>query len=364
MVWRTRVLISAVLASLLVLSGCAAELKTSRILWPPPPEKPRLEFIGVLASEQDFPKSAGEKLLGRIGGEAPKSIFESPFGIASNGKGVVYVSDLHGRNVQVFNFQKRTVEPFPGNSEIMQPLGLDLDEEGNLYVADAGRGVVLVFSPAGTLLRTISTPDIVQSPAYVAINQKLGRLYVSDGRDHKIVVFDLQGKELLRFGKFGKGDGEFYSPQGMAIDAQNRVFVADFLNARIQVFDADGQFIRMFGQRGDRFYDFEAPKDLAFDGSGNLFVVDNRRSAIYTYTPEGEVLLVTGSDKRSSHPLGFSTPTGIHVDTQDRIYVTDMLNRRFSVWQYLSDAYLEKHPITEADLAAIEDLRKRSKGKQ
>lgn len=361
---RARIILLILLGLVLVLSGCAPKVMSTRVLWPPPPETARLEFVGVLASDQDFPKSAGAKLLGRIAGEAPKSIFESPFGIASNGKGVVYISDLHGRRIQVFNFEKRTVEPFSGNSSVMEPLGLELDGEGHLYVADAGRGVVLVFSPQGTLLRTISNPDIVESPAYLAINRKLGRLYVSDGRGHKIVVFDLQGKELLRFGKRGKGGGEFYSPQGMAIDGKDQLFVADFLNARIQVFDADGQFLRTFGKRGDRFFDFEAPKDLALDSDGNLFVADNRRSAIYTYTSEGEVLLVTGSDKRTSHPLGFSTPTAIYIDDQDRIFVTDLLNRRFSVWQYLNAAYLDKHPITEQDLAAIEELRRRSEGKK
>lgn len=361
---KVRLIFSALLGSALVLGGCAPEVKSSRILWPPPPEQARLEFVGVLASDQDFAKSTGAKLLSRIAGETPRSVFKSPFGIASNGKGIVYVSDLHGRNVQVFNFHKRSVEPFAGNSEILEPLGLDLDGEENLYVADAGRGVVLIFSPQGTLLRTISDPSIIESPAYLAINHKLGRLYASDGRGHKIVVFDLQGKELLRFGQRGKGDGEFFSPQGMAIDAQGRLYVADFLNARIQVFDADGQFLRTFGKRGDRFYDFEAPKDLAIDSDGNLFVVDNRRSAIYTYNPEGEVLLVTGSDKRTAHPLGFSSPTAIDIDGQDRIFVTDLLNRRFSVWQYLNEDYLEKYPITEQDLAAIEALRRRGEIKE
>lgn len=344
-----------------ILAGCTAgQARDARLLWPPPPEKPILEFIAAYYSQDNFPKTAGQRFLRNLMG-SPPSKFNRPFGIVSDGMGKVYVSDTQDRVVKVFDFNKKDVSYFTGEPVFDMPLGLALDIAGNLFVADGEKGKVLVFSPQGTPLFSLGDKDIFGRPAYIAVNNRLGRIYVSDGRRHRIAVFDMKGSLLFFIGSPGAGKGQFAAPQGIAIDKKDRLFVADMLNARIQVFDAEGNFLYTFGKQGRESTYFENPKDLSFASDGNLYILDHRKALLFTYTPEGKLLLITGGAKRTSSRLGFSTPASIYIDSTDRVYITDQLNRRFSVWQYLSEDYLRNHPITQDEMKRVIRIVNRSK---
>ena len=67
-------------------------------------------------------------------------------------------------------------------------------------------------------------------------------------------------------------------------------------------------------------------------------------------TSKGQVQHVAAARVRTNHLMGFNQPVDIHIDKDDRIYITDQLNRRFSVWQLLTDRYLAEKPILEQDI--------------
>lgn len=357
----SRTFMSALLLLILFLGGCAGESAKLRVLWPPPPLDPKLEWVGTYASELDFPQSATAQLSAKMFGSKPQYTFQTPLGIVSDGGGKVYVADIHLKNIRIFNFNDGSVHFLTKEPVFVRPLGLARDRTGNLYVADGEQHKILVFSPNDQPKFSFGDPKLFENPAYIVVNDALERIYVSDGKGHQVVVFNLKGEHLFSFGRIGRAEGEFHSPQGMAIDAKNNLYVADLYNARIQVFDADGKFQRTFGQRGDQVWQFEQPRDLAFDSDGNLYIIDSRRAHMLTYTPEGTLLLVTGGDKPTNHPLGFTTPGAIYIDKNDRIYVSDMFVRRFTIWQYLNQAYLESNPVTEKDRLRIrEEMKKNS----
>jgi DNA-binding beta-propeller fold protein YncE len=345
-------LLAIVIGAVLCLSACAAPPAAPRVFWPPPPGEPRLEFLGVYYSQDNFPKTASERLAENVVGKPPMSLFQRPFGIAADGKGVVYVSDADERQVKVFDFNARTVSYLVKGKVFTLPFGLAVDRAGNLYVADAGPPAILVFGPDHQPKFSFGSREQFDKPVYLAINEDLGRIYVSDGLGHKIAAFDMAGNPLFTFGKPGAGPGELHSPQGLAIAPDGRVFVADMFNARIQTFDADGNYLSEFGERGDRQWQFEAPKDLVFDSEGNLHVIDARKSALLTYRPDGTLLLYTSSGKTAS-PLALALPAAISIDQNDTMYVTDQINRRFARWQYLNAPYLQEHPISEEEMEAV-----------
>ena len=55
-----------------------------------------------------------------------------------------------------------------------------------------------------------------------------------------------------KFGEFGVMEGQFTEPSGVAINAQNDIIVADTNNHRIQIFDKEGRFKFQFGECGKR----------------------------------------------------------------------------------------------------------------
>lgn len=338
-----------------VLSGCGPK-PLPRVFWPPPPGDSALEYVGLFYSDLDFPKTGVESFFAAILGSGAGELFGRPTGIASDGEGRVYVADGILRVVRVFDLNRRKMQVLTKEAVFSAPADLAIDSQKRLYVVDGGAQKVAVFSLDGAYLHSFGSSELFVNPAYIAINERLGRIYVSDGKGHKIVVFDMSGKHLFSFGQLGGDPGAFYSPQGVAIDRGNQVFVADQFNARVQVFDADGKYLRHFGERGDGKGQMEMPKGLAFDSDGHLYLVDTRKASLTVYTPEGEPYLYLGGGK-TWEPLGFANPAFISIDANDRIHITDMMARRFVMWQYLNPAYLQAHPITPQDLEELKTLK-------
>lgn len=350
-----------ILFSILIVTfvaACAAPPR-QRVLWPVYPATPRIEWLGTYASQYDFPKTRGENLREFILGGTEPELFKSPYGIVRDSKGLIYVADALDGNLRVYNLAAKTVENYSKDPVFTRPAGLAIDAADNLYVVDTEARAVLVFDKNRQPLRTLGSPADLVAPAYIIIDQPRARIYVSDPRANKIVIYDRFGKKSGEIGgEAAKKEGgyTFSSPQGMAVDMAGNLYVAELLGARISVFDKQGLYLRSIGERGDAAYQFEAPKDVAIDSDGNLWVVDARRPQIYTYTPEGVFLLATGTSAPSVDPLGFSAPTAITITADDTIFITDRINRRFSVWRYFNERYLQEHPLSAAEEAYLQEV--------
>ena len=61
------------------------------------------------------------------------------------------------------------------------------------------------------------------------------------------------------------------------------------------------------------------------------------------------------ASSRTNHSMGFNRPTDIHIDSKDRIIITDDMNDRFSIWQVLTKSYLAEHPITDNDVETLKE---------
>src|SRR5688500_18644888 len=77
-------------------------------------------------------------------------------------------------------------------------------------------------------------------------------LYVLDGGNHRVLVFNPQGKFIRKFGKKGGGPGELLSPVGIALTIAGEVAVTDLGRPAVSLFKKDGSFIRNL-QLGDDF---------------------------------------------------------------------------------------------------------------
>ena len=79
-------------------------------------------------------------------------------------------------------------------------------------------------------------PSEFRDPRALAIDAKRGRLFVCDVMNHRVQIFDLDGKYLGVIGKRGTDKGQFLCPVGIAVDKNGAVYVADKYNNRVQVF--------------------------------------------------------------------------------------------------------------------------------
>jgi DNA-binding beta-propeller fold protein YncE len=186
-----------------------------------------------------------------------------------------------------FDLDGNVVESF-GSGLFVWPHGLDVDQEGNVWVTDAvadtrmPKGTlghqVIKFSPEGEVLMVLGTPgesgggrDHFDRPSDVVIAGN-GDIFVTDGHsrngNNRVVKFSSDGTYLKEWGATGYAPGEFRQPHAIAIDKRGRVFVADRFNNRIQIFDQEGAFIAQWTQ-------FGRPSGIYFDEHDSIYVADS-----------------------------------------------------------------------------------------
>ena len=338
------------LLAVVVLSGCSGKtIATPKIYWPPPPMEPKMQWINSFSSADNFEKTAAQRQAEKFLGHKKLDFLQKPMSVAVDSAGLVYVADLDIGNIWSLDFAKKTMSLYSENVSVGLPVSLAIDSKDNLYVVDVKGGHVLVFDARRNPVKVIGQGDFGK-PVFATVDEERGRLYVSDIIKNKVFVYDLgSGEKLFDFGGRGSGAGALHGPQGIAIDKEGRVFVAEQFNARVQVFDAQGKHLYMFGKRGDKPFEFEGPRGLAFDREGNLFVAEVRKAALFVFRPDGTPLTALGG-KRTTHHLGFTFPSGVYIDRNQRVYVSDGMNRRVSIWQMLTPEYLAEHPLDVGSL--------------
>lgn len=341
------------LALLAVLAACAVNPlpPEQRYFWPPPPDKPRIEWIKSYSSQLDIEKSGAQRFWTAISGEDQPISLVKPLEVKSVPElGRFYVSDVGSAAVVVFDLVKhemRRLETPQGSTPIVHPLSIVADSDNNLYLLERRSNSIIVFNRYEKYLRTIDIGRIpaVRRPVSLAIDRLKNRLLLADGGTQKVYVLDLYGALLFSFGGGGEADGQFNLPISMAVNSKGQIIVADAFNAHVQVFDSTGKFIRRFGRRGDAPGDFQLLKSVAVDSTDNIYVVDGRSHAVFIFNNSGELLLSLGgfyavAASGKVAPGGFSVPVAIDIDSTDRMYVVDQLNSRVQVFQYLSDSYI------------------------
>lgn len=105
---------------------------------------------------------------------------------------------------------------------------------------------------------------------------------VCDSSNHRVCIFNTQGRLIKIFGKYGTGDGELDSAADICCNRMKQLIVSDRYNHRIMIFDQNGQFIRKFGGHGPSNGRFNNPWGVAIDDSGLIHIADKVRS-IFEY---------------------------------------------------------------------------------
>ena len=95
-------------------------------------------------------------------------------------------------------------------------------------------------------------------------------VFVSDSRNARIQVFDLEGQFKRKFGSKGDGPGQLGRPMNLTI-AGDELYVADFWNDRIEVFGLDGTPHRRIGRAGNGPGEFGSPGGVAVSADGDLY---------------------------------------------------------------------------------------------
>lgn len=341
--------IAMILAMAFLLSACAATAVIEvprRYFWPPETDEPRIEWIAAYYKDTDI-KEKG--LMSAIVGDDSTVEFERPVSSVGDGKGHIVICD-QVKGAFFFDLNKHEVSSLGGNLEaavLGQPSGVAVDAEGMFYIADTYSRKVFVISGENKVVRVMDISEHVKNIGGIAVDRIRGKLLVPDFKNSKVLVFTLTGQLLSTI----DGKGNFFAPNAVDVFSDGGIVIADSYNATLALYSDKGEYLRNIGKRGDSPGDLSLVTGVAVDSEDHIYVTDARLHNVTIFDREGNTLLVVGG----KHSLrtgnlglgGFLVPQGIGIDKNDRIYVADTFNMRIQVFQYLNKRYLADHPITK-----------------
>lgn len=333
-----------------LLAGCAqipdapeaAGGKQGPLVFPGPPDEPRFVFERTFLSSADVVSESEDDAFRRLvtGAQRTGYFLAKPYAVAVH-RGRVFVTDTADRNVKVFDVPQGKFftigESEPG--QLAKPLGIDVDRAGRVFVADSTQKMIFIYDRDGKFLRKLGGKELFDRISSVTVDPSGSRVYVVDiggvrSENHRIRVFETAtGRHLMDIGKRGNGPGEFNLPRDMAIGVEGRLYVVDGGNFRVQVFNADGSYRESFGAVGRQLGNFARPKEIATDPEGNVYVADAAFGNFQIFTPEGELLMFIGSRSEKGGPARYILPSGIAVDDDGRVFFVDQWFAKVDVFR-------------------------------
>jgi hypothetical protein len=220
--------------------------------------------------------------------------------------------------------------------------GVFMAPDDTIWLTDDADHTVRQCTLDGKVLLTIGipgkpTPYMSGEPfhrcTHTAMSPDGNHLYVSDGYGNaRVHKFTVDGKWVMAWGEPGTDPGKFNIPHNICCDADGWVYVADRENHRVQVFDGNGKFetqwVNMHRASGlcmdhhtptPRFYVGEIGPDMAVNidmpGCG---------PRVSIYTQKGELLARLGHEHAGLATGQFISPHGLAVDSRGDIYVGEV----------------------------------------
>ena len=259
--------------------------------------------------------------------------------------------------------QKVTTEDADTDSpdgSFMWPTSVELDSEGNVYVADEWLNRISIFTKEGDWIGKWGTPGDgdgeINRPSGLAFDGD-DNLYLVDSLNNRVQVFTKDGRFLFKWGRSGDSDGEFNIPWGIEIDKNGDVYVADWRNDRIQKFAPDGRFMMKFGTSGQRDGEFNRPTGVAVDKDGTIYVTDFKNDRLQVFDEDGNfitklageaTLSKWGKERVDLDPLApksreiaqglkerekvFQGPIAVEVDDENRVFIVECARHRVQVF--------------------------------
>ena len=311
---------------------------------------------------------AGNGTPGFADGIAANAEFDGPNGVAIDLAGNVYIGDNHNSRVRKYKTDGNVitaagngvygfVDGIASNAEFRNPQGVDVDVQGNVYVADASNNCIRKITPSG-IVSTVAGNGIAgyvdgnganaefNHPVRVNVD-KNGILYVSDIVNNRIRKITSDGvvSTFAGNGVAGYADGtvlnaEFNAPDGVAFDTLGNIYVADYGDNHIRKIDTFGIVTTIAGNGIAGHVDgaalnaeFNAPSGICIDKIGNFYVPDELGNYIRKIDTSGMVSTIAGNGVAgfadgNATDAEFYNPRTIKIDKDGNLYTADYNNNR------------------------------------
>jgi sugar lactone lactonase YvrE len=299
--------------------------------------------------------STGQQFADGTGGSNGTATVDGQTGVAVDGTGNIYVSEWATHSIRKID-TSLNVTTLAGNgrpgyadgpggpngiAQFYYPMGVAVDRNGNVYVADLGNNRIRKIDPSGNVTTLAGNgsygytryidgtggPDGTANfdfPTGVAVDSS-GEVYVADSYDNVIRRIDTEGMVSTVAGTgvpgFKDGSGgpggiaELNYPTDVVVDSQHNLYVTDFLNDAIRKIDPGGNVSTIAGGPPDPYWgSVILPQGIALDSRGN--VLFNNGSYILKVGSQGNVTTVGPPNYSTAGLPEYFSISSIAVDPQ------------------------------------------------
>ena len=283
--------------------------------------------------------------------------------IAISPNAIYAISDVGGITPRVSRFSDSGAftlkwgEYGSTNGQMSTPYGVAADSEGHVYVADTMNNRIQKFTSDGTFISKwgeFGTGDgQVKNPVGITVDDD-GNVYVADSGNRRIQKFTSSGVFISKWGASGSGDGQFSNPWGIATDSEGSVYVADTFNHRIQKFSAKPNpgdlctdygwtepapllgsgycFVTKWGSYGTEAGQFNAPMGVTVGNGGCVYVADSSNSRVQKFAGDGSYL----SEWQIPGTINGATMSAlrVNINTAGKVYVVDTVENGIKVFEF------------------------------
>jgi len=266
--------------------------------------------------------------------------FHEVVDVAVDSKDRVYVFNRGEHPLMIFDREGNFITSW-GEGRFRRPHGITIAADGMLYCADDHAHVIYKFTPEGKLLMTLGTPgksapfqggDPFHLPTKVALHPNTGDIFISDGYGNsRVHKYSPDGRHLLSWGAAGSDPGEFNLPHSVCTDQDGYVYVADRENHRIQIFDANGKLEAIW-------HDLHRPCGLHISSNAERLAYIGELAPQYEFNKNypnlgprvsihnlnGERLARLGDVHWGEDLHQFVAPHGIATDSRGDLYVGEV----------------------------------------
>jgi DNA-binding beta-propeller fold protein YncE len=227
---------------------------------------------------------------------------------------------------------------------IGSPFGVAADSSGNVWVADQSNSRVVEFDHNGNWLQSIGAgggPNASDKysvgcgngnttiPTHIAFDPTSGNLFVSDPRCRNVYIFNPANGSYL--GQFTWPKIGTPIPRGLAVDSAGNVYVAEFNTKKIYVFDTSGNYKSTF-QPATNPDDMSDVRGLALDSTnGFVYAVGAQNNKVVKFKTNGTYVATWGYSTTTSPPRAFNSIRFVATDPSGNVYVSDVYG--YQVWK-------------------------------
>lgn len=312
---------------------------------------------------------------------ATSSKLDNPIAVALDATGNLYIADRNNHRVRLVNASTNVlidiagtgVAGFSGDgglasvAQIDFPVGVAVDQQSNLYIADANNSRIRKVNLSSGNISTVAgngsigfsgdgglaTDAALHRARQVAVDAQ-GNLYITDLDNQRIRKVDAVTKIITTIAGTGvagfSGDGnlatlaQLHMPRGVQVDASGNIFIADRDNHRIRKIDITTSNISTIAGTGTAGFSvnlatsaqLNQPGGVAVDNDGNIYIADSHNHRIRKILAStGEIVTIAGDgtanfggDGGLATAAQLNTPGDVAVDASGNLYIADKENHR------------------------------------